>query len=1217
MLKSISSELVILVCLLLFFTAGATAQLPEAGDEFAYAERLYRDGYTDLAIEQYKVFLKIYPQEKRVPAALRRIAEGYEALGNYAEARAWFERLQVRYPDSEQAADSGFRIARCFEQEGNIAAAARAYEMYARFVPADVRAPHALLRAAALRQQLGEHHRARTLLYEIIDRYGDARDIVADARLQLLQDFFVTGEVQRAFQAADAFLNDFSDILASARVWLIKAELHRKMGQYRHALTACETVRKKFPTSPESTRAAFLAAELHFAIGETAQTYDVLEKLAAAKNDSIAALALLQKSRYLIETGDYDAAARAFDGSAVADLAPDALLLKARIASALGRHETALQDYTEWLRTVPPAPDSLRAQAWLASAWSALQIGRTETALSMLDSVDANAARPEWRAQALLLRARIAMRAQDDPARAIRLYDDFTRRFSRHPAVDQAQFELARGYQKLQQFPLARVEWDRFLALYPASELYEDAARQRELILKYHLVDLSDLADRLADSVLQAGADDAGSNKARRYMMLRSYEKAIPVLKKLLAVPEQEAEARAEAMMLLGEAYFALGEKNWLIGEPSATTWYDSARVVLRHISSAYAQTRFRKKAVLLSGTIALHERADVQAGFLDSLSIAHASDAAFAGIHVFSLRRAVRTIPADSLQRAVLARRIETLALLDDGRYADQADLLGGRFYLGSGDTLTAVRLLENAAKRMPPTPAAAQAGLLLARTELQQGRVEQAQQRLKKLQKDYFYSPVADSALFLLARAARQIGAYGRAVEYMQKLRSRRSVFFQPGIPRPGSADERFFFAEILARAGKKIPATAEYLAFLRDHRTDRRAPDALLALARLAGDSKAVELARSYYQTLMSEFPQTPQARTAVLAAARLEFRQGQYALARKLALQYYSPQDTSAATAEAMALAIKSGLRLGRIQATENEIKNLRTRFPKRIDLYADIQYELGDAWIRAKNFRKAEKTFKNLRKKTKNKPQAIYAEFGLGKALLIQNKFDDALKLLTRIPSTWPQHPFLREVYLFLADFYQAQRQWDNAISALKKATADTTYDTLYKRSLAKLVDVYDASGIYEYAIATARKYLQMFPYDERAMSFKIRIGRFYRDMRQYDLAVAHYKSLVPFASGEDKAEILYFLAESLMKNERYEQAAAGFLRLKYLNIKTKQNWRTTALYQAGQCFMKMQKYDKARDLFELVIRLEGRASTFGRAAQSLINQIDQLADSRS
>ncbi len=1217
MLNSRFSEIVLLISLglLLTGTGRLMSQSPSVDDEFAYAERLFKDGYTDLAIEQYKVFLKTYPDEKRVPAALRRIAEGYEALRQFPQARSWYERLLVRYPDSDQALDSRYRIARCFEQEKQPAAAARSYELFARFAPDEPRAPQALLKAAALRQQLGEHQRVRSILYELIDRYGEAADAVAEARLLLLQDFFLTGDTRRAFRAADAFLNDFSDILAGAKVWLIKAELHKQMGQYRLAIEACEAVRSKFPKSRESLTAALLASELHFAIGETQKAHALLQKLSSTKNDSIAALALLYKSRFYLESGSPDEAARDFERMPASRLDGESELLKGQIAMALGKHEIALESMARWLNSHPQAADSLRAQAWLASAWSAFRLQRAEQALAQLDSVS----RTPWVAEALLLRAKIAATLQADPARAIRLYDRFTRRYPHHPEVDAAQFELARGYQSLREFSLARVEWDRFLSLYPASELHAQAVRQRELILKYHLVDLTDLADRLAESVLHGGSgENALQSKAQRYMMLRSYEKAIPVLKKLLAEPEQRAEQRAELMMQLGEAYFALGEKKRLVGEPTAAAWYDSARVVLRHIRSAYAELPLHKRAVILLATIALHREAPARAAFLDSLSRVHATDAAFAEVHVLSLERAVRSqLPADSLQRALLARRIETLALLANGRYADHADLLGGRFYLSSGDTATAVRLLSNAAGHEPPSPKSVQAMLLLAKTELAQGKTAQGLQRLLDLKQTYFYSPVADSALFLLAQSAREQGEYRQAIAYLQELRARRSGYRRFGSLYRGSADERFFYARLLEQAGRSIAATAEYLAFLRDHRSDPRAPEALLALARLAEESKAIELARSYYQALMSEFAGTQPAHEAVLAAARLEFRQGQYALARKLALQYYSPQDTSSVNAEAMALAIKSGLRLGRIQATENEIKNLRTRFPGRIDLYAEIQYELGDAWIRAKNFRKAEKTFKNLRKRTRKSEQAIYAEFGLGKALLIQNKFENALKILTQIPSSWPEHPFLREVYLFLADFYQAQRQWDNAIMALKKATADTTYDTVYKRSLAKLVDVYDASGIYEYAIANARKYVQLFPYDDRAMSFKIRIGRFYRDMRQYDLAVAHYKSLVPFASGEDKAEIIYFLAESLMKNERYEQAAAEFLRLKYLNIKTRQNWRTTALYQAGQCFMKMQKYEKARDLFKLVIRLEGASSTFGRAAQSLINQIDQLATERS
>ncbi|RMD92489.1 MAG: hypothetical protein D6814_16810, partial [Calditrichaeota bacterium] len=253
-------------------------------------------------------------------------------------------------------------------------------------------------------------------------------------------------------------------------------------------------------------------------------------------------------------------------------------------------------------------------------------------------------------------------------------------------------------------------------------------------------------------------------------------------------------------------------------------------------------------------------------------------------------------------------------------------------------------------------------------------------------------------------------------------------------------------------------------------------------------------------------------------------------------------------------------------------------------------------------------------FKKIRKQFKGTPYAIRGDFGLGKAYLIQNKTDNALEILTAIPQRYPGHPFLRVVYLSLGDFYQAQKQWENAITALNNILADSLRDHTYKTALRQLINIYERVGVIDRALMLTRQYLREFPNDDRDLGLRIKIGGFLRATGQYQAAIRHYRSLKPLASGESVAEIQYYIAESYFEAGQFEKAIVEYLRLKYFTIPTRQPWRTTAIYKAGICNMRIKKYQRARELFQLIVRQEGANSVFGKSAAQKIREIDHILD---
>ncbi|NUO78965.1 tetratricopeptide repeat protein [candidate division KSB1 bacterium] len=284
--------------------------------------------------------------------------------------------------------------------------------------------------------------------------------------------------------------------------------------------------------------------------------------------------------------------------------------------------------------------------------------------------------------------------------------------------------------------------------------------------------------------------------------------------------------------------------------------------------------------------------------------------------------------------------------------------------------------------------------------------------------------------------------------------------------------------------------------------------------------------------------------------------------------------------------------------------------LRDRRQTPLTRFAGMLYDCLDSKrIEAKDFVSAERIFRKLGKDYRDTSSGILGDYGLGKALLIQNKTEEALETLTDIPKRYPKHPFLHTVYLGLGDFYSAQQQWDNAIAAFNQVTKDSTFDGNYRLAIRSLLDVYDRMGLKDRALALARHYVARFPEDARALDLRIKVGLLLIDLLQFDDAIAHLKRLKPFVDATIEPEVQYYIGKSHMNAGRFELAIAELLRVKFFSKPSKLPWDVIALYDAATCYTRINNCSMAKKLFLQIVREQGAASDFGRFANTKVSEL--------
>jgi TolA-binding protein len=98
----------------------------------------------------------------------------------------------------------------------------------------------------------------------------------------------------------------------------------------------------------------------------------------------------------------------------------------------------------------------------------------------------------------------------------------------------------------------------------------------------------------------------------------------------------------------------------------------------------------------------------------------------------------------------------------------------------------------------------------------------------------------------------------------------------------------------------------------------------------------------------------------------------------------------------------------------------------------------------------------------------------------------------------------------------------------------------------------------------------------------------------------------------PFADAETEPEIQYYIGKSYLNSGKFEQAIAELLRVKFFSKPTKLPWGVTAMYESALCYVRLRNYDRARQLFQQIVKEQGSASEFGRFAKIKIDELDEM-----
>jgi TolA-binding protein len=1183
------------------------------------AECFAKRGDRKNAALSYQRFVLLHPKSGKAPEAQYRSADSWLRLGDEEKTREMLYKLLEDYPGSDYRLPAHLLLVQSFQNSGDSKRALDEAERLIRSFPQNDLTPQAYFIRARLQEQLGQFQLAETGYQDLVARFAPAEDggkISANKTRPLAQP------------QSNEWTNQ-----ALARL----AELANGRGDLTAAIAFLDKAESQAPNAAAKNVIVLRRAEMLAETNDFNRALQSLEKYNRADADSVHKLVYLYTIGYLQENLQNDGAA--------AEAYRQATLLP--LAAERRSDSTAAN------------PQYRRQRSFWRGSAALFRLQKYNEALSLCRAYRNEYPAGEFRDAALILEADIQRDGIGDYPTALRLYQELLEKFPQSPLVDDAQWNVADTYEKIGEKRLASAEWQRLLKFYPASEHFFRAQSRLRLLEEFEPNNSPESMAGLTQLILaQSRNNTAPPNElalqlARLHFERHEFPQCINYCKQALQ-QQDSSKTWQESLLLLGHCYFQLGEQARLSERNSTprttSAWFDSAAICMRRLAKSsdaevalragviWARINFQPSSPIF-GAMETIPRTPSMLAAVDSILARFSEAAELDYLRVWaaqtrkrlqaenfaapSVSRKLLLAEVDSLENSRIARALQKIAATENSSWKNMAQLELADWYWLRGDSANAVRSIAQLQNSPRKDPNLAIGQLLLAKWLMQRKNFELALDQLATIQKRYFYSAIADSAALLRIRLLMAANRYSEALQEMErramdKRRNRDGALSATdGALRRNDGLDLARAAAAEAMADYPV-AIRSYLRFLQNYPQAPEAAAVLLNAARLTKRIGAMQLAVSYFDECIQRFPEAPEAAEAKINLADIRYDAEDYDGSRNLYLELVkeAPTIEKAPPTKWESRARKGAVlclyKTNKAALAENEIKIFKTRFPDDKASLAEMQYAAGELAVAQKNFPEAEKIFKKLSGDYRNTPSAIYGDYGLGKALIIQNKFDAALEVLTEIPRRYPNNPFLPTFYIGLGDFYQSQQQWDNAIAAFTKVVQDSAFDNNYRLATRYLINVYDRLGLYDRAIGLCRHYVARFPDDAMTFNLRVKIGVFLMNLMQFDDAIAHFRSLKPLADAETEPEIQYYIGKSYLNAGKFEQAIAELLRVKFFSKPTKLPWDITALYESGLCYMRLKNYDRARQLFQQIVREQGSQSDFGRFAQAKIEELEAM-----
>jgi tetratricopeptide (TPR) repeat protein len=1220
----------IVLAALLLAASGVPAQelLLQEERDYRFAEQLAEKELHDLAAQQFTKFVAAWPTSPHAPEALFRAAESYEAIEAFPRAADTYLQLVLSYPEATNSDKALFNRGKLLAQMGDPLNAALTLERIPLFMPKSDLIPLALVSAAELFRTAGKAKQAFDASQNMLARFSDSplrpralylmANLQRDARKPLL-----------ALQELDRIASNRIENGLDVQIALLRGQLLNELGRYAQSDSVFQSlIKSEVPSDSIGAAACNLVQSLfsRALYQEVIQTADkALER--PMNKAAVNTLRLYQGDSWTL-LGENHKALTAFEGISAEAMTP---LAGTKLAFRQGVLQRRLAEpglALPWFTRILAQSDTITGVTELQRLALPQQIhlfieleNPAEALKTLRLLFDA---KPRLRDLILLLRGTIERTILRNPVDARQDYAMLAEFYPASPLVDDAALGVAQCYDDEGERRAAIKAYETCVTLYPAATGTRQAENRLHWLRLYEPLNAAGQDRWLSRSILASGDPSsilawAGEKIERDH----DYKAGLDLFRDLPTSGEESRIDEIGLYYLTGLAHARLSEMYALTGDNiTADLHTDSLLAANQWLQE---QQSGDERSGIINRFAMLAQWQDIQeplrrAAFVDSiLARIEPSDSLAAALKLEQVRIwygfAIDSSSAHWLARAASA--CDALALeYAEPRIRLETAQLRSTLFLTRQQPDSAIYTLQNALASGRNSAAAANTSLVLAELLEKTNRLEEAAELYQDWLARYSYSERVESVQNRLCQLYFRLKRFDLARSCMSQNDAGSALEdLAPYLDRRTDDDLLWLSAQAWLLQKNIPPAISAFKEYLRLSPEGKHRGEAMLALADLYLLDDNPQAAESHLEQLATAVPGDSLAGIALARMADLLYDRKQYGPAvlqyARLKAEQTGEMQQNAAMREVLCEFKQENVARAR-QLADAFKKSYKDRKAE-----AQFLYEDGMICLINKDFKAAEQLLKELSTKYKDLPEGADGELGLARMYATLNNTEEAMKILTGIPNKYSDPRILALSYINLGEFYYENRQLENCVTAGRKALEYAVKGPEQQRALSLLITVFDDLRLWDNAVVLLRQYITNYPKEEGTFNRKMQLGVFLINLKEYDRGVDLLKSLLLEADAESEAEIQYWIAKAFHERGEMSQAIIEFLKVKYACQPSKLPWGTTALYEAGQTYLKLGNLTNARALFQQIVRELGVGDQFGRVANERIREIDaQLAQQK-
>jgi len=1229
-----------IIFVVVFVSKGLFAQNIDSDASYVFAKKLFNDGMYDLAAEQFHQFAEQNFEHPKAPESLLLAGKSYLHTENYNGAKKELIYLITKYPNIEILDEAHFFLAECFEKNDEIASAAKTYRQVQIFYPKSAFATSALIKSALMYKRLKKYDVAAENLYQLIEFYPFDKKS-NEARL-LLSDIYVDKKnYKQAILELDKLLNLTEKGIINANAMFKKGHAEFLSDNIQQAEDILFNLTSKYQ-SQQTEEIENILNKAYYDLAEISQKKGLFnesnEYLKKITNYELNNKFLFKIANNFFSIKNYSSAIEYYEK--ITESNSDSLYLCEALYK-LGKSYTQLQDYVNSniaykhvIKIISDRGDedkkSILKSAYLSISDNYIKKNTPQLAVKYIKDYLKIFNNDQNKDIIVFKICNLYETKINDIERAIRAYYDFIDNYPQSKLIDDAQFNLARCFEKKNEYKQAIIEYNQLITHYPASDYLPSAKKRIQYINNYYQKN-DNVLNKFGLMMRQLTGDQPNNLSSFDvgliyFNELKDYRSAINLFKKHYNRNSDDVDTD-KIIYYLGRSYQLLGEKNG-IKINSQKIFLDSAYynygLLLENFpnsdyadDAAFYQIKLTKLLNKDNNEITNYQtlKNDLinfkykynESVFLDRVNIQLGNL-----LMQSDIRTSVDSMDIHHCFEAVINANLESTLI-------DQAKFGLAIFYNKIENISETEKKLKDFIENYKESSLICKAYLMLAQLSENKENYDNAIYYLKFIEENFYYSKCSENAKLTIAKLLKKQNKFSEAKQYYKQLYEDKKLNSNYLIYKKEDENDQlilFNLAQVSFINKNNEKAIELFNEYLSKFPKGKYADVVLFNLGKLysINNSDMQKKAIDYFKHLVKEFPERELADSSILKLGDLNFLMDNY----ETAIKYYSDFMTKNIEGVDYSFPFSQKIvclyRLGKIKQADEQFKVFKKKYKAEEHLLANMLLEKGDYYIKTKNLTLAEKIFKKVKSDYKNSHDGAKAEYLLGKLNFILNKDEEALEIMSKLIKRYPEDKILPDVYITLGSFYYLQaKQIENALLSYKKAVEyKNIEESKLKIAMNNLIKCYSDLRLREQAQAVIRKYLNKFPTDENNFEKRVLMGILYYQLNEYDYALTLLKKLKYEADIENEPRIQYWIGECYFGKGEFKKAVSEYLKIVYLSKPTKLNWRVTAQYQAGVASIKAGDPNRAKKIFDKIILEQGADSVFGKPAQKKIDEINYL-----